>query len=381
MNIINSFCEVHSVYKYTTIILGIQSLIMGITLLVLSRLPKQRGAHGRPGLVFLSIAMFVLSAINLVEFVTESTNGHEQYTLAIVVFAASVEMFLLWSAYMSMISRTFINRKRIYTELGLITVFTVPALLVPMTGNSPLFYTLFVVGIGFYAVKLMFNLRMYRKQVTQTLNRISHHLSDESGKLLGWVNSTFYLVLVIGVVSVVVPMTGFVVLTFYNTFIFFAYSYIYLSVVRNIDVFEQNMAVMEEARIGDDALRPELCPRKESSFIASHQKALSEWIAAKGYAVAGVTASEVASRLNTNRTKLSQYLKNELHLSYYEWIAGLRIEEAKRQLIEYPDRSVYEIALNVGIEDRDNFRRVFLRLVGISPSAYRKAYFEKNLPL
>jgi transcriptional regulator GlxA family with amidase domain len=61
-----------------------------------------------------------------------------------------------------------------------------------------------------------------------------------------------------------------------------------------------------------------------------------------------------------------------------EYVQTVRVEEAK-QLLEASDRSIDDIAHAVGYEDPRSFHRLFLRHVGISPSAYRKKFGHKHI--
>lgn len=56
-----------------------------------------------------------------------------------------------------------------------------------------------------------------------------------------------------------------------------------------------------------------------------------------------------------------------------EYVQRLRVEEAKRRL-ERTDVAVEEIGWRVGYEDPAFFRRLFKRITGISPGAYRKRF-------
>lgn len=361
-------------YEQTAVILGTESLIMGATLLILAFTLNCGKAYCKRGIIFLAAAMCVLSMINFAEYIIDDRN-QENGSLAITVFAASIEMFLLFFAYMSMLDKEFVNRRRLCMEVGLIAICTAPALLFLQDNQSVLSKVLFGVGMGYYAVKLLLNIRTYIRQIKKTTEELENYHSQEGRSLLRWVNNTFFMVLSIGIVSLVVPMTNLLILTIYNASLFFAYFYIYSSVIRNIDLFDRSMEAIESPE--GEIPQVDLCARKRDGVMASHQKFLEDWIGEKGFCTSGITASEVASQLHTNRTKLSKYLKDELHTNYYEWIAGLRIEEAKKQLIEDPDKSIIDIAHDVGIEDRYNFGRVFQRFAGMSPTAYRKEYFKK----
>jgi AraC-like DNA-binding protein len=61
-----------------------------------------------------------------------------------------------------------------------------------------------------------------------------------------------------------------------------------------------------------------------------------------------------------------------LKTSFPAWLNALRIERARRLIVEEPDRSVLEIATGVGYGSRAVFNSQFLRIVGMTPSEYRR---------
>ncbi len=56
------------------------------------------------------------------------------------------------------------------------------------------------------------------------------------------------------------------------------------------------------------------------------------------------------------------------------YVESLRIEAAKRKLEQSTDRSYHEIAMAVGFGSVDSMRRSFLRVVGVTPSDYRRSF-------
>lgn len=58
--------------------------------------------------------------------------------------------------------------------------------------------------------------------------------------------------------------------------------------------------------------------------------------------------------------------------TFYELINELRVEEAKRLLIEKKNKNILDIALESGFNSHSAFQRFFKRFVGLSPRDYRK---------
>ncbi len=83
----------------------------------------------------------------------------------------------------------------------------------------------------------------------------------------------------------------------------------------------------------------------------------------------GLTVSELAKRLNLERTYFSALFKRKLGLSPQQYLLQLRMETAAKLLTEQGERPT-TAAISVGYTDLFNFSRMFKRYFGISPRAY-----------
>lgn len=80
---------------------------------------------------------------------------------------------------------------------------------------------------------------------------------------------------------------------------------------------------------------------------------------------------EVAEAVHLNPDYLSRLFKSETGRSVIEYLLELRMEEAKKLLVETKEQ-VSEIAVKVGYSDISYFTKQFKKFFGISPREYRK---------
>ena len=80
----------------------------------------------------------------------------------------------------------------------------------------------------------------------------------------------------------------------------------------------------------------------------------------------------IANDLNVSVSYLGRILKKETGRTFVENVTDLRMQEAKK-LLSSSDLSVAEITEKVGYTDASSFIRVFKRVEGVTPGAYRKA--------
>src|SRR5260221_5465569 len=91
----------------------------------------------------------------------------------------------------------------------------------------------------------------------------------------------------------------------------------------------------------------------------------------RDYSKASLSRQEIAAAIGTSKQHLDRIFSKELHLSVIEYLNRLRIQRAKDCLLQSSD-DVTSVAMQVGFNDSAYFSRVFRKLVGQSPTEYRK---------
>ena len=99
---------------------------------------------------------------------------------------------------------------------------------------------------------------------------------------------------------------------------------------------------------------------------------MDKWVKQKKFSEYDKSREEVASELGTTREFLHMYFTTRKGMDFKTWRTGLRIEEAKRLLLENRELSTNVIGEIAGFSDRSNFHRQFVKLVGCSPRQWRE---------
>jgi AraC-like DNA-binding protein len=85
--------------------------------------------------------------------------------------------------------------------------------------------------------------------------------------------------------------------------------------------------------------------------------------------------SQYAEKLNYSLSHLNESVKSITGFPVSYWIHQQIALEAKR-LLYYTDIDVKEIAFSLGYEDHTYFSRLFAKIVGIPPTAFRQKFHE-----
>ncbi len=83
-----------------------------------------------------------------------------------------------------------------------------------------------------------------------------------------------------------------------------------------------------------------------------------------------IRLNDAAREAGMSPSHFSRMFRKVMHLSYQAYLNDRRITKAK-SLLRTSHRSVSEIAVSLGFADTTGFGRIFKKLTGYTPSAYR----------
>lgn len=84
-----------------------------------------------------------------------------------------------------------------------------------------------------------------------------------------------------------------------------------------------------------------------------------------------LSLQNLADTVQISPTYLSRLLKNEIGVSFIEYLIQVRVEKAI-QIMSDPTVKLYEVAQRVGYNNQHYFSTAFKKVVGLSPAEYRK---------
>lgn len=98
---------------------------------------------------------------------------------------------------------------------------------------------------------------------------------------------------------------------------------------------------------------------------------LTEWTNQKKYCQQNLTIVILAKEIGTNQKYLSRYFNETCNLSFRDWLNDLRMQEAKKILLDNSNITVESIASECGFTSRTHFHTLFVKMFGMTPSQYR----------
>lgn len=91
----------------------------------------------------------------------------------------------------------------------------------------------------------------------------------------------------------------------------------------------------------------------------------------KYYLDSSLTLLDLAIKLDTNRTYLSNYINDEMNTNFYDYINSFRLEYAVQMVRNNNNKyTLLGIAESSGFNCVSTFRRCFVKKYGCTPSKY-----------
>jgi AraC-like DNA-binding protein/ligand-binding sensor protein len=131
----------------------------------------------------------------------------------------------------------------------------------------------------------------------------------------------------------------------------------YHAMVKLLEIFAQHLSTLSNQIALQEANAEPPIIHRAKEFIETHKSD-------------PISLSEVARALNVSTFYFCKLFKKATGINFTEYLSRVRIEKAKNLLLN-PNLRVSEIAYEVGFQSLTHFNRVFLRIVGRSPTAYR----------
>ncbi|MBW0435184.1 AraC family transcriptional regulator [Leptospira yasudae] len=85
-----------------------------------------------------------------------------------------------------------------------------------------------------------------------------------------------------------------------------------------------------------------------------------------------IRMQDLAEKLLITPHQLSRILNETYGKNFNEFINGYRVEEAKKILLEEPEKTILSIGFEVGFNTKSTFNAQFLKIAGMTPAEWRK---------
>ena len=305
----------------------------------------------------------------------------------------------------SLIDHTYISRQRCKItaiKFGATAFIALIAMIDALAAYRQILLIVALLGVIELCAK---HIIFFHRSYLQCNELLANYFSSDKKSNVRWLNIShwlFYILLAFGVFSITsgaiinwLVQFYVVAVNIYITVNFINYAKEYASL--RLASTEEMIAVMNKTQSNN--LSHKKWKRKEEEEKAEGEEVtatsrtkkpykedfrdflrprIAVWVKTKAYTHEQFTLEELASKLYTNKTYLSTFIKNEYDMNFSGWVASLRIDEAKRIMMKEPEKRLQEVAFECGFSSLAYFSNVFSKSEGISPSAWQREFSRKT---
>lgn len=294
------------------------------------------------------------------------------YNIAIAdIILFYLEYMLMCNAFCVLLNKEYVTRRRIVVDFGLwgITLLTELSALLPcMAAYRNELVLLGLVMLMGYICRFAFTFfREYRR----CKERLDNYFTEDMQRFIKWTSRSVGMCLVSWCMAIVSMYADIYFNWLLQIYVVSLHIYIVVSFINyaeryaDVALADQGSAVAETAADGSADVDVDEAERD------TVERKIDRWLADRKYLTEQLTIDDLAKAIGTNKSYLSYHINERYGVSFSSWIAGMRIDEAKRMMRENPDRKLESIAFSTGFSSASYFSKVFSMHEGISPTRWR----------
>ncbi len=310
---------------------------------------------------------------------------YERFSSLTMLIAVSFSSLAMSYSMINLLDDKMISSNTFIVNIFLIASSSI-LLLEMATGTEKILYNIsLAASLLLFASQSIFYIIMFDKAYKKSQKALNAYYDDEEEHKIRWIRFCYIIAMLTDLCLLVYMMipTSFMkiyiawyvlfMLYFTANFISFIGSHkMILDAFAHKTLSGQNLFPPKNKR--EKALKEDAeYDRKqmEKAFKAI-QKNLAQWVADKKYREYDKSREEIAAELDTTKELLQLYFMTNIGQDFRSWRTELRINDAKRMLLEDKGTSIQLVGELCGFSDRSNFHTQFTRLTGCSPKKWRE---------
>lgn len=113
-------------------------------------------------------------------------------------------------------------------------------------------------------------------------------------------------------------------------------------------------------------------PMMTAGRIEMIETAVKKWQDENGFRDSNLTLTAFTRRIGIARADFISYLSHIHGITFFTWLSGIRVREAKRLMAAHPEYSNKVVATECGFSSRAYFHRIFKETTGLTPSEWKQ---------
>ena len=368
---------------------SIESITLAVLLLVInvprseytSKLNRTKNTIAISYLLTSSLLIFTVVQIDLEEY--------EKFSSFMMLIIVGVSSAIQSYSLINLLNPKYLDSSKFYLSVILISILSF-ALYESFTfGSRNIFNITLITAVVLFIFQSCYHIIIFDKVYKMSLSIVERYYDEDEDNKLRWIRFCYilmmltnmfilvYLLLPKGLMKIYILFYMLFLVYFAGNFISFIGSHKLLLDAfghRTLSGRDLNLALKNKRKNSRKIPQKNLDERKilgEKEYVEL-EKNLDRWINDRKYREYDKSREEIAEELGTTKEVLYSYFMLKVGIDFRRWRTNLRIEDAKKLLIDSKRTSINLIGEMVGFSDRSNFHRQFTKIVGCSPKVWRE---------
>lgn len=384
------------------LVVGVGSTVLAL-LLMLIKIPQSDYSHKLSNSKLAIVVSYLICSFMMFYTMAQYGDAHiwdwELFTMLTIYIVVHFSTSIISYSMISLL-QTSQSRKRELFAPGLFVSGVVALMLLESyrSANMTYFWTISLIALTAFLIQSITYIVYFDRAYRQSLKNLENYYDEDESHKIKWVRFC-YMFSMLTNLFILVYLLLYMVLD-YKMEVAALYTFWYLLYMLYLtsnfvsflsthklvlDAFAHKTLSGEELmkRITENRSRkgkkgvvkvePGILPQVTDAEFRKLETALTKWVEEKKFREYDKSREEIVNELNTTREVFHLYFATVKGVDFKTWRTALRIEEAKRLLIENKDISTNIIGEVAGFSDRSNFYRQFVKIVGCSPRQWRES--------
>ncbi len=370
------------------LIVGIvTSLVLGF-LLLLIKVPQSEYA-GRLARTKNTIAtcFLICTIIFYLALRYSGIEDYEQFSSMMLFVVTALASAVLSYSLINLLDESYIRNDKFYLNVGIIAVMSYVMMTSFWWDERWMRIAVMTTCIVLFLIQCTIHIIIFNKVYKTSLRQLELYYDEEEDQKIRWIRFC-YIIMMLTQMFILVYMllpSGFmkVYAMFYSLFMLY-FSANFISFLGShkllLDAFAYKTLSgqdlmqkrAENRRKGITGPSKEMSPEDYNEIqFKKLEKAIDRWIEQKKFREYDKSRDDIAQELHTSKELLNMYFATKICKDFKTWRTELRIDDARKMLLDNKDLSINIIGEMVGFSDRSNFHRQFTKIVGCSPKQWR----------
>ena len=376
------------------LIVGVGSTILAV-LLMLIKIPQSDYSSKLINSKLAIVVSFLICSFMMYFTISQYGKSEiwdwEMFTMLAIYVVVHFSTSIISYSMMSLLKAGDHRHRMFVPGLFVSAVIAVMLLSAYKSENMTYFWTMCVVALTAFLVQSVTYIVYFDKAYKHSLKELENYYDEDESHKIKWVRFCY-------VISMLTNIFILVYLCFYwfldykmaiaSLYTIWYLIYMLYMTSNFISFLGSHKLVLDafahRALTGQD-IRQRRVERKAARSVetgevsindkeaARLERALQKWVDEKNYRKYDKSREEIADELKTSKEFLHHYFLNRLGVDFKTWRTQLRIEDAKKMLLEDRKISTNLVGEMCGFSDRSNFHRQFVKIVGCSPREWRES--------